>query len=131
MADELVLSYKGGMHAEAKIEGKNSIVIDSPKCSSENFSPKDLFGASYASCVAMTMDAAAQKNGFDITGTEVKVSLKFVMRDKPMVGGIDTTIVFPKKYSDEQMEILRKAAGNCPIHNSVSDDVKKTMEFGN
>ena len=31
MADELVLSYKGGMHAEAKIEGKNSIVIDSTK----------------------------------------------------------------------------------------------------
>ena len=129
MADELVLSYEGGMSAVARIEGKNDISIDSSKSDSGNFSPKDLFGAAYASCVAITMDIAAQKNGFDVAGAKVNVSLKFVMRDKPMVGKIDTKVVLPKEYSDEQMEILRKAANNCPIHNSVSDDVKKTMEF--
>jgi uncharacterized OsmC-like protein len=49
--------------------------------------------------------------------------------DKPLLTEINTTVVLPKKFAEEQLDVLRKGAHNCPIHNSLRPEVKTTLTF--
>ncbi len=133
MAGELVIEYRGGMCTEGRKESAGlKIGIDAPgsgKGAGESFSPKDMLGLAYGSCLMMSMDKAAEKEGFDITGAKVKVSLEFVMRERPMVGQINATVLLPREYTDEEIEVLRKGENRCPVHNSMRSDIKKTVTF--
>jgi putative redox protein len=89
-------------------------------------SPKDVFAASYGSCVIMVMDIAAKKAGFDISGAEIIVSPVWSKKEA-VLDEVNSRIILAGNYSNEQKEIMKKASHNCPIHNSLRAEVKTSM----
>ena len=84
--------------------------------------------AGYASCVVMAMDVAANKAGFDIAGAKITVSPVWA-KNEPVLEEINTTLVLPRQYTEEQLDVMRKGERYCPIHNSLRDEVKMTLTF--
>jgi len=131
MLNEVTVTYDGALHAEAKFSDESSLVINAPGCyggSGEGPSPKDLFVAGYASCVAMTMDMAGKRNDLDIAGSMFVVSAVWA-EDKPLLKEINVTVVLPEKYAEEQLDVMLNGAHMCPIHNSLRPEVKTTLAF--
>ena len=133
MSNELSITYEGSMRAVAKIpNGESKVVMGACSCFGEtdtDFTPLDLLGASYAGCVIMSIDIVAKKNGLDIAGAEVKVSLDTNSSGGPVIGGINVTIVLPKQFTDEQLDLLRKGEAYCPVHNALRPEIKTTLTF--
>jgi len=109
---------------------RRSLVIGAPCQEGETkaLSPKDLFAAGYGSCVIISMDISAKKNGFDIAGAKINVSPVWA-KDKPILAEVNSTVVLPAPLTEVQLNALRKGAQNCPIHNSLRPEVKTTLAF--
>jgi uncharacterized OsmC-like protein len=135
MTNEVTVRYEGALCAKVELPDGGTLAINAPAscggCGDASPSPKDLFAAAYASCVAMTMDIAAKKNGFDLAGAEIVVSAVWA-KDKPLLAEVNTTAVLPAQVSEEQSDILQNGAHNCPIHNSLGPEVETslTLEVG-
>ena len=133
MSNELLVTYEGSLRAVASFpNGESRVVMDACSCcggTGTDFTPLDMLGASYAGCVIMSMDIIAKQNGFDIAGARVKVSLDTNSCGEPAVGGINTTIVLPKQYTGEQLDLLRKGKAYCPVHNALSPEIKTNLTF--
>ncbi|UCD49476.1 MAG: OsmC family protein [Phycisphaerales bacterium] len=132
MAKEITLNYEGFLQANVKWSDGSSQVIGAPlSCGGSddaNSSPKDLFAAGYASCVAMTMDMAGRKHGFDIAGARVIVSPVWA-EDKPVLAQLNTTVVLPGELAEDQLDVLRQGAHRCPIHNSLRETTETSLDF--
>ncbi|MHC4844176.1 MAG: OsmC family protein [Planctomycetota bacterium] len=132
MTNEITLNYEGSLRANVDLPNGNNLVINAPAsyggCGDASPSPKDLFLAGYASCVAMTMDMAGKKNGLQIDGSKFILSAVWA-KDKPVILEINTTVVLPAQLAEDQLDVLRKGAHNCPIHNSLRPEVKTTIDF--
>ncbi len=133
MSNELSVTYEGSMQAVARIpNGESKVAMGATACcggTGTDFTPLDLLATSYAGCVIMSMDLIAKKNGFDIAGAEAKVSLDTNSSGGPAVRGIDATIVLPKRYTDEQLDLLRKGKAYCPVHNALRPEVTTNLTF--
>ena len=132
MTNEISLDYEGSLRANVKLPDSSNLLINAPAacggCGDASPSPKDLFLAGYASCVAMTMDMAGRKTGLNIGGSKVIVSATWA-KDKPLLKEVNATVVLPIRMTEDQLNTLRKGAHNCPIHNSLRPEVKTTFEF--
>ena len=74
------------------------------------------------------MGIAIQKYNIDLQGTTA--SVKKTMRTEPrMISEIDITIRFVTAFDEKIRTILERSANNCPVHKSLSDDIKKNIKF--
>jgi len=96
----------------------------------ERFSPTDLVATALASCMFTLMGIAAKTHEIDIEEMECDVE-KIMTANPRKIGEIKIDIRFPKgqQYSDKDKKILEQAALTCPVHRSLSDEVKKTISF--
>jgi len=46
-----------------------------------------------------------------------------------MISQIDIIINFPTSYDDKIKIILERAANNCPVHKSLSNQIEKNIKF--
>lgn len=132
MTNEITLKYEGSLRGNVEWPDGSNLTISAPAgcggCGDASPSPKDLFLAGYASCVAMTMDMAGKRNGLNIAGSNVTVSAVWA-GDKSLLTEVNTTVVLPKQFAEGQLDVLRKGAHNCPIHNSLRPEVQTTLSF--
>lgn len=132
MTNEITLKYEGDLRANVEWPDGDSLAIDAPAscggCGDATPSPKDLFLAGYASCIAMTMEIAGKRSGLEIAGSKVKVSAVWA-EDEPPLAEVNTTVVLPSRFTEDQLDVLREGAHNCPIHNSLLAEVKTTLAF--
>ena len=93
------------------------------------FSPTDLLASSLASCMITIMDIAAEKNGFNFS--TCKADIEKIMEANPRrVGEVKIHLQFPNNnYSEEQKDLLKRAALNCPVAKSLSSDLIQTVTF--
>lgn len=132
MTNEITLKYEGSLRGSVELPDGSNLTIGAPAgcggCGDASPSPKDLFLAGYASCVAMTMDMAGKRNGLNIAGSKVIVSTVWG-GDKSLLTEVNTTVFLPNQFAEDQLDVLRKGAHNCPIHNSLRPDVETTLSF--
>ena len=126
------IKYDGNLRTSAQhLDSGEVIYTDAPKDNhglGESFSPTDLVCTSLASCMLTIMEIAVQKHGVSIKGTKAKV--KKTMKSNPrMIAQIDVLLEFPQDYETKIKTILERAALNCPVHKSLSSEVKKNLEF--
>ena len=131
---EMILDY-GSRRAVARGDNpKFAFTMDAPtSCGGpgENPCPVDTFGASLAACMTMAMDIAAERKGFDITGSKITVNVESFGCGQPMLGKVLVTICPPRPLEDEEIAVLRKGAASCPIHNSLRPEVEVDLLFEN
>ena len=126
------IKYDGNFRTNATHLDSGTIInTDAPKDNhglGESFSPTDLVCTALASCILTIMAIAVEKNGVDIKGTVVNV--KKTMQSNPRrIAQIDVEIKFPKNYDKKTKVILERSAFNCPVHQSLSKDMKKNISF--
>ena len=126
------ITYEGNLRTKAvHLESGSSLDTDAPKDNQglgEKFSPTDLVCASLASCMLTIMGIAMQKYNIDLKGTTA--SVKKTMGTEPrMISQIDIIVNFPTSYDDKIKIILERAANNCPVHKSLSNQIGKNIKF--
>ena len=130
MTNQVTIDYDKSFCAGLKLPGQKAMFIGAP-CQGGDagaLSPKDLFAAGYGSCVIMSMDIHAKKNGFDIAGAKIVVSPVWA-QEKSQLEAVNSTVLLPAPLTEEQLDILQKGAHSCPIHNSLKTEIKTTLTF--
>ena len=125
--------YIGGLRTKAHhVSSQNELITDAPldnKGRGEAFSPTDLLATSLGSCALTIMGIAANEHGFDIDGTDVKIT-KIMASNPRRVSEVVVEFDFPKNnYSEKEKKIIRLAADTCPVNQSLHPDLKKTFIF--
>ena len=126
------IKYQGNLRTSAvHLDSGSEIKTDAPKDNhglGEAFSPTDLVCSALASCILTIMAIAVEKNGINIKGTYAMV--KKTMANHPRrISKIDIDLTFPMDYDDKTKVILERAAHNCPVHHTLSNEVEKNINF--
>lgn len=125
--------YLGGLRTESiHIQSGSKLVTDAPVDNhgrGEAFSPTDLLATAYGACVLTIMGIAAKTHGFTVDGTEIKTE-KIMGTNPRRVVELITEITLPhNNYSVKEKKIIELTAKECPVHNSLHPDIKKTITF--
>ena len=126
------VTYDGDLRTTAiHLDSGSEINTDAPKDNhglGKTFSPTDMLCSSLASCILTIMAITVEKNNIDIKGTFAKV--KKTMGSNPRrIIKIQIDIIFPKEYDSKTKTILERAAHNCPVHHSISENIEKNISF--
>lgn len=126
--------YLGQMRTEIEhIQSGNRVITDAPldnKGKGEYFSPTDLFASSLGSCIITIVAQTADTYGFSVEGTTIEIE-KVMAANPRRVAEIKIDLHFPKdvQYTDKQKKLIEAAARTCPVANSLSPEVIKTINF--
>lgn len=127
------ISYTGGLRSTAThLASGNTVVTDAPVDNNgkgEAFSPTDLLATSLGNCMLTIMGIVAMKNNFPFEKAEVDITK--IMKEAPRrVGEIVVEITISgHTYTEQQQQMLRTAALNCPVAKSLSAELKQTVIF--
>ena len=126
------IKYQGNLRTTAThLDSGSEISTDAPKDNhglGETFSPTDMVCTALASCILTIMAIAVEKNGTSIKGANAIV--KKTMGINPRrISKIDIELTFTKDYDERTKVILERAAHNCPVHHTLSDEVEKNINF--
>ena len=126
------IKYRGDLRTTAiHLDSGSEISTDAPKDNhglGETFSPTDMVCTALASCILTVMAIVVEKDNFDIKGTTAVV--KKTMGNNPRrIVKIEIDITFPKEYDSRTKTILERAAFNCPVHHTLSENVEKNISF--
>ncbi len=128
----LEIKYQGNLRTSAThLESGSEILTDAPKDNyglGEAFSPTDMVCSALASCILTIMAIAVEKNGISINGANAIV--KKTMGNNPRrIDKIDIELTFFRDYDEKTRTVLERAAFNCPVHHTLSDEVEKNINF--
>ena len=131
---KMITVYKGNLRTEIThtLSG-TKITTDAPTDNhgkGESFSPTDLFASSLGSCMLTIIGITAQAHGFNIDGTTMTTE-KVMSANPRRVAEIIIDFKFPEgsNYSDKEKRLIEAAAKSCPVGNSLSAELKKTINF--
>jgi putative redox protein len=129
------VEYVGDLHCEAT-HGPSGIrlVTDAPVDNGgkgEAFSPTDLTATGLGTCLITIMGIAANRHGWDLSGTRVRVVKEMTAVPIRRIGALTATISVPAGRVTEACDrlLLERAADTCPVRQSLHPDVKVTMVF--
>jgi putative redox protein len=125
--------YQGDLHCSAVHEPSGStLATDAPQDNQglgAAFSPTDLVATAFATCVATTMAIAARKHGVDIGGLKYEVT-KEMSADAPRrISRLAARFWMPASARRVPPGVLERAAGTCPVHQSLAPSVEKVIDL--
>ncbi len=126
--------YKGDLRTEmTHLQSGTIVETDAPVDNhgkGERFSPTDLVATALGSCMLSIMGIASNTHEINIVGTEVEIT-KIMASNPRRIGEIVVKMIVKgqNEYSDKQKQILEHSALTCPVYLTLSDEVKKTVEF--
>lgn len=125
--------YQGDFRCKA-IDGDSSkeLITDAPAEFSgkgQAHSPTDLLALSLGSCMLTVMAMKAQREGFNIKGTEVEVIKEMV--DKPVrrISKITLNFAMSAAVPEDKRKLLENVVFRCPVHNSLHPDLHIILDF--
>lgn len=131
---EIVAQYLGDLRVKNTHVAHGAIMVTDASAEihgkDEGFSPVDVLAAALGSCAVTTMGVYAQNHGLDITGTTVEISFAMSEKSPRRVTRIELIFSMPdRNYSDKDKQSLERAAGACPVHNSLHPDMEQRLIF--
>ncbi len=90
------------------------------------FSPTDLLASAFAACVLTIMGKMAQARGEKLDGAHIEID-KIMAQNPRRVGEFKIALTFPAHFSPEQKKFYQTAINACPVHQTLSPDVKVTV----
>ena len=130
---EMKAQYLGGLQVECEHLKSGAKLKTSPQAGQPEagaaFSPTGLCASALAACVLTMMGAYAEKNGLDIQGAEVEISLSMA-EDPHRIGSITLIVNMPPKgYSEKEKTNLERGANPSPVGNSLGELTEKKIVF--
>jgi uncharacterized OsmC-like protein len=94
----------------------------------EGFTPAELLAGSLGACIAMIVQGYCDTHGY--TDGDVGVSLTLELADKPKrIGGIVIDVELPKGFPEEKMDVVRRVAEKCTIHETLNMPPQLDIDF--
>ena len=127
------VTYQGGLRTEAEhLKSGNKMITDAPtdnRGKGEAFSPTDLVATALASCILTIMGIKAADREIDIEGATAEVTKEMAANPR-RIERLTVNIQMPdRNYSDEEKEILTKAAHHCPVGNSLNENLEEIVNI--
>ena len=129
------VAYVGDLHCEAAHGPSGArLVTDAPVDNGgrgDAFSPTDLTATGLGTCLMTIMGLVANRHGWDLTGTRVRVVKEMTAVPIRRIGALTATVSVPagRITSAADRQLLERAADTCPVRQSLHPDVKVTMAF--
>lgn len=130
---QIDIAYEGNLRTRAT-HGPSSttVVTDAPLDNhgrGESFSPTDLVATALGSCMLTIMGIVAERDGFDLTGTRVRVTKKMTAKPVRRIGQLIVEISVPMEPGEAGRLKLERAALSCPVHKSLLDAIEIPITF--
>jgi len=135
MSVEINVRYDGGLKCTAEhVPSRAAFETEAPVDNGgkgTKFSPTDLVGAAFGTCVMTIMGLIAGHSGIDLKGTTVRVVKEMASHPARRIGGLTATITFPKglEISDADRMKFERTIETCPVRQSLHPDVKVEAKF--
>lgn len=135
MSVQIDIRYTGDLHCSAQhLPSGKTIDTDAPVDNGgkgASFSPTDLVATALGSCLVTIMGIVAQREEFDITGTQVRVIKEMAADPVRRIGALHVTVTYPKDklLTDGQRKKLESAALLCPARQSLHPQIDVQIEF--
>lgn len=110
--------------------GGPSLICDLPAeyGGGKSFCPTDLVAAALGACSLTVAGLAAERIGFDMTGTTVEVN--GVMQKKPFrIVSIAVTLHLPEDLCDEERQMVERAVEHCPVRASLDPGIGVEVRY--
>jgi putative redox protein len=127
------IRYEGGLRCAATHGPSGQTVFtDAPVDNhgkGESFSPTDLVATALGACMATIMGIVAERHQIDLRGMEVEVTKEMSTDTPRRIAKLATTIKVPLPPDFPQRVLLENAALTCPVHQSLSSEMEKPVDF--
>ena len=127
------IDYLGDLHCRLRHGPSGAeIATDAPKDNQgkgEAFSPTDLVAAALGSCMATVMGIVARRHTIDLAGMKIEVVKEMAQTPVRRIARLAVTIAMPRALPPDQRDMLQRAAESCPVHKSLSPDVRVETSF--
>ena len=125
-------SYIGQKKVELIHEPSGSVLVtEAPRDNGgegKSFSPTDLIGAAFGSCVMTTIAIVAERSGIPVAGMRMRVE-KIMNHDPRRIGDLPLVVHLPESLEIYDRQKLERAALGCPVHKSLSPEVRMPIQF--
>ena len=128
---QVTTTYDGGQHCTAADEAKGtSVAMDCPYTGKgEDLSPGNLLEAALAGCMLISMGSVAARDGINLRGTNVRVTLVGTPPPKIAYSAIKVEVDMPGGLDPTTRMKLERAADLCPIKHSFADGIPLSVSF--
>lgn len=129
------IDYLGGLRTDcAHLQSGTHINTDAPTDNQgrgEAFSPTDLVANALGTCIITTMAIFAQRDGIDLTGSELDVTKVMTSQPPRRIAriDIDLTLRATPLPDPETRARLEKIAHTCPVAISLHPDVVQAVQL--
>ena len=135
MAVEMTLVYEGELRCVATHgPSQQTLTTDAPVDNGGHgaaFSPSDLVATALGACMVTIMGLVAQRHGWALAGTRVRVLKEMVAIPVRRIGTLGVVITLPpgQTWPAEARAALEQAAQLCPVKQSLHPDVVVNLEW--
>lgn len=132
MSVEMTARYLGGKKVEMVHEQSgSSLITEAPRDNGgegNSFSPTDLVGAAFASCVLTTIAIVAERNGISVDGMHARVE-KHMHTDPRRIGNLPLMVHLPSRLSETERSRVEAAGRACPVKKTLHPDVQAEITY--
>ena len=95
----------------------------------ERFSPTDLVATALNTCILTIMGIVAERHGWDLKGCTARVEKVMTTQAPRKIAQLKVSIALPHHIDEKARKILRKAAENCPVKQSLDGAVSMSFQW--
>ena len=128
-------TYLGDLRTDSThLQSGNKLITDAPTDNmgkGEAFSPTDLLATATGTCILTTMAIVAQRDGIELTNSEVEVSKIMTQTPPRRIARLEINLKMKSTIvlSSEQIKKLENTAHKCPVSLSLHPDVEQVLVF--
>ena len=125
--------YEGDLRCVAVHEPSGAeLRTDAPRDNEglgQSFSPTDLVATGLATCVMTIIGNVARRDGIDVAGMTATIEKHMVADPHRRIGRLPMTVTIPGRLDEGQKQKLERAAGLCPVSQSVRGEIDLPLTF--
>jgi putative redox protein len=125
---EIAITYDGTLRCSATHDPSGTgLITDAPvdnQGKGESFSPTDLLATALGTCMMTYIGLLAERTGWDVTGTTMRVQKEMVADPIRRVGRLVVDIHIPIELSDKDLTVVENTVTTCPVKMSISDRIQ-------
>jgi putative redox protein len=130
---EIQIRYEGGLRTRA-VHGPSGAALqtDAPLDNhgkGESFSPTDLVATALGSCMLTVMGIVAERHGWNIQGSSVRVVKVMVSEPLRRIGRLEVRLSMAGEHDSRARETLERTARACPVHQSLLPAIEIPVQF--
>ena len=132
MSSIIKIDYLGDLRTESiHIDSNDKIITDAPKDNNglgRKFSPTDLVASALGSCLLTIMGIVAKRHKINMIGSRIEID-KHMLDNPRRISKIIVDIFMNANISKSKMNILKRAAAQCPVHRSLSSEIEILINY--